>query len=103
MGQVSNMVLAINKKGWKHGDIAPGNVRWNEKTGEPTAIDWGKAERTHGPPSWFGQKLWQKWSDKRLTAPVEHLRKDNFKISLYGALDKAEAQRNQPAASCSNA
>jgi hypothetical protein len=113
MLQVSDMTLAINKKGWKHGDISSGNVRWNEQTGQPTAIDWGRADRTEKPAWYKGGKLRQMWRDKHLTAPIEELREHTFKIALYGALDRAEAQKNQPlpqpqpqpqpAASCSNA
>jgi hypothetical protein len=96
MQQMSNMVLDINKKGWTHNDIQPGNVRWDPNTGKPTAIDWGWAQKRPATPWYKGGKLMDKYQNRKLNAPVEDLRQYRFQQNLHVAVDKAHRAATQP-------
>ncbi|PVF91675.1 hypothetical protein CPB86DRAFT_291262, partial [Serendipita vermifera] len=83
MGAVRTLVTNINKEGYQHGDIQPGNIRWNTQTGVPTAIDWGMSTKIRPASPWYkGGKIRDHFLKKQITQPLERVDPDKFKAAM---------------------
>jgi serine/threonine protein kinase len=85
MRQLDKELTKVNKQGWVHKDVHPNNVRWNERTGKPTLIDWGLAEKWREPATGLG-KVGEWFNDQKKTWPKDTYDHNEFYNKMQTAL-----------------
>ncbi|CAG8655927.1 7443_t:CDS:2 [Acaulospora colombiana] len=95
MNQLDKMVTGINKQGWIHWDIQPGNVRWDPRTGKPTAIDWGLAQKYRESEKWYKGGKVADWVRNRKDNewPKEPYDKGRWRANIHVAVNRSQAPK----------
>ncbi|PVF99999.1 hypothetical protein CPB86DRAFT_796154 [Serendipita vermifera] len=95
MEPLKELVTHINKEGYQHGDLQPGNIRWNEKTGKPEAIDWGMSSKIKRP--WYqGGRIRDTLDREAITEPVERVDPDKFKSAMLKSVVDYHKSQSAP-------
>jgi hypothetical protein len=87
MGQLQTELDRVNGDGWVHGDIKgnAGNVRWDEKTGQPYLIDWGNARNWREAAAAQPGKGKSKLKPGDMKDTIDH---DTWKLPLHQHVTK---------------